>query len=121
MKIPFLIAVTAVGVLLVGCAADGTFGQPRVVEDYSYYDTYEPRQVVVTSVPPRQRYERRTTRIPASYRDPVYVDGHYSWTGSNWAWQRGRYVNRPRPGTIWQQPTIYTAGNQRYYRSGYWR
>lgn len=79
-----------------------------------------PQRVVVTQPMPRMRTERRV-RVPArGYADPVWVPGHYDWRGSRWAWRSGRYVDRPRPGARWVQPSYNVIGAQSYYQPGYW-
>ncbi len=92
---------------------------PGYSDDY-YYEYNEPREVVVTSPRPRAIYETRPS-VPSGYRDPVYVPGSYAYSNNRWAWQRGRYVNRPRSGVNYYQPRYYTRGGRSYYRGGYWR
>jgi hypothetical protein len=149
MKTTWTVASLALAVLAVGCVGpNGNFEPPdpigrAIFRQFSgdrsyagdreyvatdsqyvqtgYYQSYQPQEYVVTVPPPRRVYERRTTVIPGGYRDPVWVDGDYYWTGSNWQWMPGRYVDRPRPGMRWSRPTFYTSSGQRYYRSGYWR
>jgi WXXGXW repeat (2 copies) len=80
---------------------------------------YEPRQYVVTSDMPPVRYERPAI-VPASYSDPVYVNGYWGWGGGDWVWVPGRWVQRPRPDTVWNSSQYYVSDGRRYWRSGYW-
>lgn len=88
-------------------------------DTYYGYDYYEPREVVVTRSMPRPVYEQRPT-LSGNYADPIYVDGHYYWNGNDYVWQRGRWVNRPRPNVRWNPPGSVNRGGRTYYRSGYW-
>ena len=97
------------------------FNSIYAAQSDAYYYTYQPRTVVVTTAPPRPIYERRVTVVPAGFRDPVWIGGHYAWAGSNWGWRRGCYVDRPRPGLNWYGGGYYARGGRGYYRSGYWR
>ena len=44
----------------------------------------------------------------------VWTDGWYSWGGSSWVWQSGRWARPPRAGMVWRRP-VYTR-----HRNG-WR
>jgi hypothetical protein len=80
---------------------------------------YEPRQYVVTNDMPPVRYERRAI-VPASYSDPVWVNGYWGWGGGDWVWVPGRWVQRPRPDAVWNSSQYYVSDGRRYWRSGYW-
>jgi hypothetical protein len=137
MKIRFapLLAVTGLALSFTSCVNErgqftppdpigrAIFGAIRNDPGYSddYYEYNQPREVVVTTVRPRPIYERRPTVIPSGYRDPVYIQGSYAYTGGNWNWQRGRYVNRPRPGVSYYPSRYSTRAGRGYYRGGYWR
>jgi hypothetical protein len=102
------------------------FGGPDRYNDDYYEDDYddgyyEEDEIYVTSAPPRPRYEVRPQYAPAGYRDPVYIDGYYDYGNSGWYWNRGRYVERPRPGARYYRSQVYTRNGSRFYRRGYWR
>ncbi len=105
----------------IGRAIFGAIRNDPGYDDDYYYEYNEPREIVVTQPRPRPISETRPTVIPSGYRDPVYVPGAYAYVGNRWAWQRGRYVNRPRPGVSYYAPRYYTRGGRGYYRGGYWR
>lgn len=81
---------------------------------------YEPREAMVYHPMPAPRWERRPYR-PDGFRDPVFIDGHWAWTGADWAWNPGRWVERPRPGYRWVRPDYVRYGDGWRWRSGYWR
>ena len=81
---------------------------------------YQSREYVVTSDMPALPYERRAV-LPASYSDPVWVNGYWAWGGSNWVWVPGRWVQRPRTNLVWNDSRYYLSDGRRYWRSGYWQ
>jgi hypothetical protein len=80
---------------------------------------YQPRDYVVTDMPPA-RYERRTV-VPVGYNDQVWVNGYWGWGGSNWVWVPGRWVHRPNPNLAWNDSRYYVSDGRRYWRTGYWQ
>ena len=80
---------------------------------------YQPREYVVDRNYPPMRYEQRTV-APVSYSDPMWVNGYYGWSGSDWTWVPGRWVQRPGRDVVWNDPRYYVSDGGRYWRSGYW-
>ncbi len=79
---------------------------------------YEGAEYVVTSPPPRARYEE----IPVSrYPGQAWVQGHWRWNGNSWVWTPGHWERPPRMNAVWVAPQYYTTNGQRYWRTGYWQ
>lgn len=94
-------AVAVASMMSSGCAPRGAYYS----EGY-YVDVAPPPPPVAVRVAPR--YPR-----PGH----VWVDGHYSWLGTQWVWRPGRWVTA-RPGLVFVQPR-YDHRRRRYF-PGYW-
>jgi len=111
--------------LLVGCTNGFVPPDPigralfGAVEEINDGVLYEPTESVVYEPMPQNRWERRPAR-PVGYRDPVYVDGYWTWGGNDWVWVPGEWVERPRPGYRWVEPTAVRTARGWRWRSGYW-
>jgi len=57
-----------------------------------------PAPIIVRQAPPRPVHEVVITSPGPGY---VWVQGHYSWTGNQWAWVSGAWVMPPQPGAYW--------------------
>ncbi|MEO8205437.1 MAG: hypothetical protein ABI615_04600 [Chthoniobacterales bacterium] len=67
---------------------------------------------------PAARYE---TRPGAPGPGLVWINGYWSWNGSEWIWVRGHWVEAPRRGARWVTSKYYIANGQRHWRPGYWQ
>lgn len=54
--------------------------------------------VVAPTAPPPPQVE--TIPAPPASID-VWTPGHWSWSGTNWAWVQGQYMARPAPQATW--------------------
>jgi hypothetical protein len=50
----------------------------------------------------------------------VWTDGYYSWGGSRWMWQPGRWARPPRPGYVWRKPFYEPHRNGYRVHRGHW-
>jgi hypothetical protein len=76
------LALTACGAPTVPEPKDGGDGTPRAVE------VGHPPPAALPEIVP-----------PAPSADLVWLDGHWSWHGRNWVWQRGGWL-RPPAGAV---------------------
>jgi len=125
-RIPLLLTLfTLLVSFLAGCAGGfvppdpigrAIFGGVRnITRDF----IYEPTESIVYRPRPALRREVRPRR-PLDYRDPVWIDGRWAWSGRDWIWRPGQWVDRPRSGYRWVEPQYVRHGNAWRWRSGYW-
>jgi hypothetical protein len=70
---------------------------------------YPPPAAIVEWVPAR----------PA--REALWLDGHWEWTGTGYAWQGGRWEAPPAPGAYYAPATTVRRPNgQLFYFTGRW-
>ncbi len=109
--------------LLCGCAGSlvvGAAGPPpadaTVEVEAEPVATDEPEEVTATTEPPDPVYEEQTeSEGPGS----VWVTGYWGWSGSDWAWNRGRWA-RPPEGRVYVEPYYERVGERVVYVRGYW-
>ena len=77
-------------------------------------------QIVVQIRPPRNVRERRAVR-PS--RNHVWVNGYQRWDGNAnaYAWNSGRWEQRPQPRSRWVAPRWTRHGNGWVFVEGRWR
>jgi WXXGXW repeat (2 copies) len=56
------------------------------------------REILVTRAPPVVRVETRTVSPGSRY---VWTRGYWRWTGVNYEWVPGSWIERPRPAAVW--------------------
>jgi hypothetical protein len=79
----------------------------------------EPTYIIVTEAPPAPRNVERRPAPPA--QGYVWIDGYYSWSGRQYAWEPGRWAMPPRGYTTWVGPR-YDRDQRGYrYTAGYWQ
>ena len=67
--------------------------------------------VIAPTAPPPARVETIPAPPSVEAQTMYWRPGHWMWSGANWAWQPGTYVERPAPQAVWapghweQQPT----------------
>jgi hypothetical protein len=56
--------------------------------------------IIAPTAPPAPQVE---TVPPPPSADPAmtWETGHWSWTGTDWAWAHGQYIVRPAPAAVW--------------------
>ena len=100
MKRRWLVAtVIAVGTILSGCAAHGSY--------MVGYGSPPPPRYGVVGVAPGPGY--------------VWTDGFWDWRGGNWYWVSGRWMRPPHPRAVWVPGYWSPHGHEYRFRQGYWR
>ena len=67
--------------------------------------------IIAPSAPPPPRVETIPPPPTADAQVMYWRPGHWTWSGANWIWTAGEYVQRPAPQAVWapgpwvQQPT----------------
>jgi hypothetical protein len=72
----------------------------------------------LTHEPPPERAESATKR---PYADAVWVGGHWTARGDNYAWASGRWVRPPADKSTWDSGKWEHAERGWYYTEGQWR
>ncbi len=58
---------------------------------------------------------------PRPSGDALWIDGYWEWTGTGFAWQRGRWDVSPAPGAYYARATTVRSPNgQLFYYTGRW-
>lgn len=57
---------------------------------------------------------------PRSQTVMIYQPGHWSWTGSRYAWIAGTWVERAGHGTLWQDGYWRGVGRNAEWVPGHW-
>lgn len=74
--------------------------------------------LIVPYPPPVARVERVP---PQPYRDTVWIDGGWEWSGRDYAWRDGRWVLPPEPGARYAPATTIRSPNgPLYFHPGQW-
>jgi hypothetical protein len=47
---------------------------------------------------------------PASFSNPVWVDGQWTWQGRRWLWEPGQWVDL-EPGVAYAAPSLFRRGD----------
>ncbi len=86
---------------------------------------FQPREYAVTEAPPADPpfgkfFSNDRPDNPPPMHDPYWITGGYAWTGNQWEWIEGRWVERPRPGLIWINAR-YVGGSPQIWQTGYWQ
>ena len=69
--------------------------------------------VTKPAYPPVPAMPSETVPLPPVSGVPLtWQPGHWDWTGSVYAWQRGRWVTRGGHGTLWQDGYWTLQGGQ---------
>ncbi|MBZ0233533.1 MAG: hypothetical protein K8M05_14505, partial [Deltaproteobacteria bacterium] len=77
----------------------------------------EPSPYYVNSMPPQPLYESMTPSPGYGY---VWIDGYWHWSGYEWEWMPGRWVQQ-QSGYYYVQPYYDYGYDGRYvYTPGYW-
>lgn len=76
-------------------------------------------EVIAPSAPPAVREE---VVPPPPSATVTWEPGFWSWSGANWQWVSGHYVERPSPQAVWE-PGHWTqaANNGWLWIQGRWR
>ena len=72
---------------------------------------------IVPQAPPQRRHEVRTDR-PS--RNHVWQSGYWNHTGTDWAWNDGRWSERPRARAYWIAPRYQRVRGGYRYIPGHW-
>ena len=89
------LAATA-SVLLAGAAILPAHAQVQVIAPAPVQSS---EVIIAPNAPPPPRVET----IPAPpAQTMLWRPGHWMWTGANWSWQQGEYVQRPEPTAVWE-------------------
>jgi hypothetical protein len=54
--------------------------------------------------------------MPPPQQGGYWIEGHWSWDGTQWVWLDGRWELPPQPGAVWVPPSF----NGRTWVAGYW-
>ena len=57
--------------------------------------------VIAPSAPPPPQVESIPAPPVAEAQTMYWRPGHWMWTGANWSWSPGQYVQRPEPTAVW--------------------
>jgi hypothetical protein len=71
----------------------------------------------VPSQPPTPRQEAVP---PPPSIGAAWEPGHWRWTGTNWAWEPGRYIDPPRASMQWVAGHWEEQGNGWVWIPGHW-
>jgi hypothetical protein len=106
----YLATVALPAVLALGIAgAVSAHAQPSTV--IIAPDAPPPPQVDTIPPPPNADAEAMTWHA-----------GHWMWTGSNWDWEPGHYVQRPAPMAVWEPGHWSQESSGGYvWIDGHWR
>lgn len=74
--------------------------------------------IVVRIAPPRVRVEKRTS---APSRNHVWVSGYQRWDGNAYAWNPGRWEQRPQPRSRWVAHRWTHQKGGWVFVEGHWR
>jgi hypothetical protein len=58
--------------------------------------------IIAPNAPPPPRVETIPAPPVVQSQTMTWVPGHWSWSGANWAWAEGHYLQRPAPQAVWQ-------------------
>ena len=58
--------------------------------------------VIAPAAPPPPRVEAVPTPPTAQTQVMYWQPGRWMWSGANWDWAPGSYVQRPAPQAVWQ-------------------
>jgi hypothetical protein len=115
----------------IGAVAGGLAGaavghqQDKRADNTAYnngtYSTYDTNQIVVQQ-PPLAPTSAPYEQIPARpYPNAVWIPGHYNYTGSNYAWESGRWETPPSGTSTWVPPTWQPTNGGYVYVRGHWQ
>ncbi len=51
----------------------------------------------------------------------VWKAGYYRWTGNQYRWSLGHWVNPPRPGGVWMPGTWVKHEDHWEFKEGHWK
>jgi hypothetical protein len=58
--------------------------------------------IIAPNAPPAPRVETIPAPPGTEAQTMYWRPGHWTWTGANWAWEPGTYVQRPQPTAVWE-------------------
>jgi len=58
--------------------------------------------IIAPSAPPPVRVETIPPPPTAETQAMYWQPGHWMWSGANWEWAPGQYVQRPAPQAVWE-------------------
>jgi hypothetical protein len=76
------------------------------------------REVLVTRTPPEVRVEAETVSPGPAY---AYTRGYWRWTGTDYVWVSGAWVERPRPAAVWVEGHWMRRPGGWVWIAGHWR
>lgn len=126
MKNAFFVFTGASLILLAGCATGSKSSRPVVFDGlHPGGPVYRPQEFVVPTPRPTEDpygtyFEGTDEPAPPEFADPYWVNGYWGWTGRDWEWVRGTWVDRPKPGLLWIHAAALTIGAHTYWKTGYW-
>lgn len=79
-----------------------------------------PQALISPSAPPPPRDE---IPLPPPNNGPttIYELGHWSWTGTDWAWVHGQYIIQPTSTARWEPGHWIQQSNGWVWIEGQWR
>ncbi|MCC7537373.1 MAG: hypothetical protein IT379_14215, partial [Deltaproteobacteria bacterium] len=84
----------------------GCYVEESAVVDARAVAYVPPRPVTVMVAPPPPRVEVR----PAAPRTGLtWCAGYHDWRGGRWVWVEGNWCEPPRPGRVYDPPTVVVA------------
>jgi hypothetical protein len=110
--------------VLIGCAEEPvpvtttTTTTTREVTTTGPVESPVTREVVVTQAPPAVRIEAETVAPGPGY---VWTGGYWRWTGTDYVWVHGAWVQRPRPAAVWVAGHWVRRTSGWVWIPGHWR
>ncbi len=91
-------------IVAVGLAATAAYAQTSTV-------------IIAPTAPPPPRVE---TAPPPPAAVDVWTPGHWTWSGTTWAWVPGQYIARPAPQAAWVPGHWEQQGANYVWVEGHW-
>jgi WXXGXW repeat (2 copies) len=78
--------------------------------------------IIAPSAPPPPPAETIPPPPDADAQMMTWHAGRWMWTGSNWNWEPGHYVQRPAPAAVWEPGHWMQESNGGYvWVDGHWQ
>ena len=111
-----------VPLVLAGCASEPvvttTTTEVRQEVVQTQGDRVVGREVIVTRTPPAVQVETQTVSPGPRY---VWTRGYWRWSGTDYVWVSGGWVERPRLGAVWVEGQWMRRPGGWVWVAGHWQ